>query len=136
MRERTLCIFKPDLAARPASMRLALTDIISAGLLPIALKTTTLTWSMAHWLYQEHEGRPYFEPNLHFVTSGPVVVMVLEGDDAVASLRQLMGPTDPKKASPATLRGHFGSELPRNAVHGSATVADAGREIKMFFGEV
>lgn len=134
MTERTLCILKPDITANLAEVVSALIRILSIGLVPTRLQRTRLSRAEALELYQEHEGRDYFEPNVAFMTSGPVYLIVLEGESACARLRELIGSTDPTKAQKGTLRHIFGTELPRNAVHGSASAAEAEREVEIFFG--
>jgi len=134
MTERTLCIFKPDLAAKPSNVANALIRLLGLGLVPSHLERLTLTQTQAQALYVAHVGQPYHQRNLEFMTSGPCVVMVLEGEFAVDRLRMTIGPTDPQKADPYHLRSVFGSELPRNAFHASATAREAESEIRIFFG--
>jgi nucleoside-diphosphate kinase len=131
--EKTLCIFKPDLAASEAHVREALLRVLAIGLVPVRLARTLLMSDEATELYYEHEDRDYFLPNIAFMMSGPVYIIVFEGESACERLRELIGATDPTKAQRGTLRQIFGTELPRNAVHGSASSADAEREIEIFF---
>lgn len=131
--ERTLCIFKPDLAANLHNTTQALMRVLELKLVPVELRRLTMTVQHATVLYDEHVGQPHFWPNVEFVTSAPSYLMVLEGESACARLRELLGATDPAKARPGTLRALYGSKLPRNAAHGSATPADAEREIALFF---
>lgn len=131
--ERTLCIFKPDLAANLDNVARALFRVLALGLVPVQLRRATLTRAQALELYRGHVGQPYFEPNVEFVTSAPSYLMVLEGEGACAWLREHLGATDPAKARSGTLRAVFGTGLPQNAAHGSATPAEAEREIALFF---
>ncbi len=84
--------------------------------------------------YAEHEGKPFYEGLIAYITSGPVVKMVVSGENAVATVRKLMGATNPADAAPGTIRGDFGLELDANVIHGSDSVASAEREIGVFFG--
>lgn len=130
--ERTLSIIKPEAVA---DGRVA--DITSyletADLHVVATKEIQLTTEQARAFYAEHAERPFFDSLVAYMTSGPVVVQVLEGEDAVALQRQVMGATDPKLASQGTIRADFGTDLQKNAAHGSDSVASAEREIAFFF---
>lgn len=99
----------------------------------VALKMLRVTRELAERHYGEHRGKPFFEGLVAFITSGPVVAAVLEGRDVIAGVRQMMGPTDPAKAPPGTIRGDFGIDVGRNVVHGSDGPASAAREIALFF---
>ena len=88
---------------------------------------------MAERHYGEHKGKPFYEPLVEFITSGPVVAMVLEGDNAVLMVREMMGKTDPQKSAPGTMRGDWGISMSRNVIHGSDSDASAEREIGIFF---
>ena len=134
IRERTLCIFKPDLTARRADVAHALIRLLAVDLMPVAMRRDVLSSGQARELYREHEGQPYFARNVDFMTSGVSTVLMLEGEQACDRLREMIGATDPAKAARGTLRSMFGSDLPRNAVHGSASVDVAKREILLFFG--
>src|SRR5215510_9037376 len=131
--ERTLSIIKPDAVARGA-VGAILATFEGAGLRPVALKMLQLTESQARGFYAVHKSRPFYDSLVKFMTSGPVVVSVLEGPDAIARYRKLMGATDPAKAEPGTLRKDFASDIERNAVHGSDGAATARIEIPFFFG--
>lgn len=131
-RERTLSIIKPDAVGKNHIGEIQ-ARFEAAGLRIVALRMLHLSRSQAAGFYAEHEGRPFFEDLLTFMTSGPVVVQVLEGDDAVAANRRLMGATDPKKADPGTIRADFASSIDANAVHGSDSPESAAREIAYFF---
>jgi nucleoside-diphosphate kinase len=131
-RERTLSIVKPDAVAAGATG-----DILSrfekAGLTIIALKKMRLTEAQAQGFYAVHKQRPFFSDLVKFMTEGPIVVSVLEGENAVAKNRELMGPTDSSKAPPGTIRGDHGTDIERNACHGSDAPETARVEIAYFF---
>lgn len=131
----TLCIFKPDLAANRHDVGHALLRLLAIDLVPMSLQYREITTSQAMRLYAAHEGQPYYRRNIEFVTSGPSIVMVLDGERAVERLREIVGATDPKLAQPGTLRAMFGTELPKNAVHASASDAEVEDEIRIFFNE-
>lgn len=130
--ERTLSIVKPDAVARNV-----IGEIISrfetAGLRVVAAKMTQLSADDAAGFYAEHKGKPFYEKLLDYMSSGPVVLQVLEGEDAIALNRRLMGATDPAKADPGTIRADFADSLDANAVHGSDSPTSAAREIAYFF---
>lgn len=105
-----------------------------AGLEVIALKLTKLTRTQAEDLYSIHRDKPFYGDLVEFILSGPVVPMVLKGDDAVAKVREVMGPTDPKQAPPGTIRGDFAEEIGENIVHGADSMDSAECEIPIFFG--
>jgi nucleoside-diphosphate kinase len=130
--ERTLAILKPDAVA--AGHVGGITAMIeSAGLRILGMRMLRLTPDQAKAFYAVHAQRPFYDGLVAFMTSGPVVVLVLEGDDAIATWRTLMGPTDAAKAGPDTVRGRFGQDVSRNAVHGSDAPATAAVEIPFFF---
>ena len=130
--ERTLSIVKPDAVAAGATG-----DIRSrcekAGLTIIALKKMRLTEAQAQGFYAVHKERPFFSDLVKFMTEGPIVVSALEGEDAIAKNRELMGPTDSTQAEPGTIRGDHGTDIERNAVHGSDAPETARIEIAYFF---
>ena len=132
--ERTLSILKPDAVARNI-----IGEIIGrfekAGLRIVAARMTRLSAADAAGFYAEHKGKPFYEKLLEYMSSGPVVVQVLEGRDAIAVNRRLMGATDPKKADPGTIRADFAQSLDANAVHGSDSPSSAAREIAYFFDD-
>ncbi len=132
---RTLCIFKPELTTDRKDIAHALLRLLAIDLIPVELNCMTLTPAQVMRLYAAHEGQPYHRRNIEFMTSGPCMVMVLDGERAVERLREIVGSTDPKLAQPGTLRAMFGTELPRNAVHASASEAEAADEIRIFFSE-
>jgi len=130
--ERTLSIVKPDAVAAGATG-----DILSrfekAGLTIIALKKMRLSEAQAQGFYAVHKTRPFFNDLVKFMTEGPIVVSVLEGEGAIAKNRELMGPTDSSKAQPGTIRGDHGTDIERNACHGSDAPETARIEIAYFF---
>jgi nucleoside-diphosphate kinase len=130
--QRTLSIVKPDAVAKGATGEI-LSRFEKAGLAILAVKKLRLTEQQAQGFYAVHKARPFYKDLVAFMTSGPVVVSVLEGRDAVAKNRELMGPTDSKKAAKGTIRGDFGTDIERNAVHGSDAPETARIEIAYFF---
>ena len=134
MSERTLAIIKPD-----AVFKHAIGDIIrryeEAGLFPIAMHMRHLSKGEAEGFYAVHRQRPFFNDLTTYMCSGPVVVLVLEGKDAVKAHRDLMGATDPKKADAGTIRAVHGASIEANAVHGSDSPENAQIEIRYFFAE-
>lgn len=134
MAERTLAIIKPDAVAKHA-----IGDIVrryeEAGLFPVAMKMMRLSQGVAEGFYAVHRERPFFNDLTTYMSSGPVVVVVLEGKDAVKKHRDLMGATDPKKADPGTIRAAHGASIEANAVHGSDSAENAQIEIRYFFAE-
>ncbi len=112
-----------------------LQHIEGAGLRIVALRMLELDRRRAEGFYEVHRERPFFDSLVEFMTSGPVVVSVLEGDDAIARYRKLMGATDPEQADEGTLRKLFGTNVERNAVHGSDSPDTARAEVAYFFGE-
>jgi nucleoside-diphosphate kinase len=130
--ERTLSIVKPDAVAKGATG--AIIEMLQqGGLRPVAIKMMQLSDAQARGFYAVHRERGFFADLCKFMSSGPVVVMVLEGPGAVAKNREIMGPTDSKKAPPGTIRQRFGTDIERNAVHGSDAVDTAKTEIGFFF---
>jgi len=132
--QRTLSILKPDAVARNL-----IGEIVGrfekAGLRIVAAKMTHLSADAAARFYAEHEGKPFYGKLLEYMSSGPVVLQVLEGEEAIAVNRRLMGATDPQKADPGTIRADFADSLDANAVHGSDSPASAAREIAYFFDD-
>jgi nucleoside-diphosphate kinase len=132
MTERTLCIVKPDAMRRRALGRiLAMAE--EKGLAPVAGRIVLLAASDAERFYAVHRERGFFPDLVRFMSSGPIFVAVLEGEGAVARWRDLMGPTDAKKAPRGTVRGEFGTDVEQNAVHGSDAPETARVEIAFFF---
>jgi nucleoside-diphosphate kinase len=132
MTERTLFIVKPDAVEKHVVGKI-LAMIEGGGLVPVAGRFTRLAPGDAERFYAVHRERPFFGDLVRFMSSGPVFVGVAEGDGAIARWRELMGPTDSKKAPKGTVRGEFGTDVERNAVHGSDAAATARAEIAFFF---
>ena len=132
MTERTLFIVKPD-AMEKHVLGNVLVMIEGAGLLPVAGRITRLAPGDAERFYAVHRERPFFGDLVRFMSAGPIFVGVLEGENAVARWRELMGPTDSTKAPKGTIRGEFGTDIEKNAVHGSDAAATAKAEIGFFF---
>jgi len=132
MTERTLFIVKPDAVEKHVVGKI-LAMIEAGGLVPVAGRFTRLAPGDAERFYAVHRERPFFGDLVKFMSSGPVFVGVAEGEGAIARWRELMGPTDSKKAPKGTVRGEFGTDVERNAVHGSDAVATARAEIAFFF---
>lgn len=132
MAERTLCIIKPD-AVEKRKTGAILARIEEGGFRIVAMRMTHLTRPEAEGFYEVHRQRPFFGELVQFMTRSPVVVAVLERDNAVVAWRDLMGATDPAKAAPDTIRKLFGSNVGENATHGSDSLDNAKREIAYFF---
>lgn len=130
--ERTLSIIKPDAVAKNAIGEIY-ARFEKAGLQIVAAKMLRLSREDAAGFYAEHEGRPFFEALLEFMTSGPVMVQVLEGEDAIAKNRELMGATNPQEAAPGTIRADHAKTVDENAVHGSDGPDTAAVETAFFF---
>ncbi len=130
--EKTFSIIKPNAVTKNV-MGEIMTRFEKKGLRIAAAKFTRLSREKAEGFYIEHKDRPFFQSLVHFMTSGPVMLMVLEGENAVALNREIMGATDPAKAAPGTLRKDFADSIEANAVHGSDSPASAEREIAYFF---
>lgn len=130
--ERTFSIIKPN-AVKKNVMGEIITRFEKRGLRVAAARLTRLSREKAEGFYIEHKDRPFFQSLVHFMTSGPVLLMCLEGDNAVALNREIMGATDPAKAAPGTLRKDFADSIEANAVHGSDSPASADRELAYFF---
>jgi nucleoside-diphosphate kinase len=130
--ERTFSIIKPDAVAKNAIGEIY-ARFERAGLKIIAAKMIHLSRSEAEGFYAVHRGRPFFKDLVEFMISGPVMVQVLEGDNAILKNRDLMGATDPKKAAPGTIRADFAQSIDANAVHGSDAPETAAVEIAYFF---
>lgn len=130
--ERTLSIIKPDAVAKNHIGEIY-ARFEGAGLRVVAAKMLRLSDAVAGGFYAEHRERPFFPALIEFMTSGPVVVQVLEGENAVATNRDLMGATNPQEAAAGTIRADFASSIDANAVHGSDSTDSAAREIAYFF---
>jgi nucleoside-diphosphate kinase len=131
-KERTFSIVKPDAVAAGKTGAIV-QHLIDGGLRPVAMKLMHLTTQQAEGFYHVHRERPFFKDLVKFMTSGPCLVQVLEGDNAIAKNRELMGATDSKKAAPGTIRNLFGIDIERNAAHGSDAPETAKYEIGFFF---
>lgn len=132
MVERTLLMIKPDAMEKRVAGAI-LQRLLDEGFQLVELRLHRLSREEAEAFYAVHRERPFFSDLVAFMTSGPVVAACLEGEDAVARLRAVMGPTDSTKAPPESLRGRFGTDIQRNAVHGSDVKENARREIAFFF---
>jgi nucleoside-diphosphate kinase len=130
--ERTLSIIKPDAVGKNHIGEIY-ARFEAAGLEIVAARMLRLSEETAGGFYAEHRERPFFPALIEFMTSGPVMVQVLEGDDAIAKNRELMGATNPQEAAAGTIRADFASSIDANAVHGSDSAASAEREIAYFF---
>ena len=135
MPERTLVLIKPD-GVRRGLIGAVISRIERKGLSIVAMDLRTLDRETATSHYAEHLGKPFFEPVLSFITSGPLVALVAEGPRAVAAFRGLAGATDPVQATPGTIRGDHALEVGENVVHGSDSAESAQREMKIFFPEL
>jgi nucleoside-diphosphate kinase len=133
--ERTLILVKPDAFARNLTGEI-IARFERKGLRLIALKQMTMDTDLAERHYAEHLGKPFYEELVGFITSGPLVAMVLEGEQAVAAARQVIGATNPLEAAPGSIRGDFAIEVGQNMVHGSDSPESAAREVALFFGEL
>jgi nucleoside-diphosphate kinase len=132
--ERTLIIIKPDAVQRGLVGQI-ITRFERRGLRLAALKLIHIDRSLAERHYAIHKGKPFYEPLIQYITSSPVVVLVLEGNDAIEIARRTMGATNPAEATPGTIRADFGLEIGRNLVHGSDGSDTAATEVPLFFTE-
>jgi len=132
--ERTLIIIKPDAVQRGLTGEI-LTRFERRGLRIAAMKLIQIDQALAQRHYAIHEGKPFYEPLIQYITSAPVVVMVLEGNNAIEIVRRTMGATNPTEAAPGTIRADFGLEIGRNLVHGSDGPETAAFELPLFFAE-
>ncbi|MEE9436887.1 MAG: nucleoside-diphosphate kinase [Candidatus Adiutricales bacterium] len=133
--EQTLSIIKPDAVSQGNTGKI-LARIEAEALSVKAMKMIYLTKSQAEGFYAVHEGKPFFESLTDFMSSGPAVVLLLEGEEAISRYRALMGATNPADAEPGTLRAEFASNVEQNAVHGSDTPETAAIEIQYFFNSL
>ncbi|MBK8454102.1 MAG: nucleoside-diphosphate kinase [Thiofilum sp.] len=132
--ERTISIIKPDAVAKNVIGKIY-TRFEDAGLQIIAARMQHLSQAEAEGFYAVHKERPFFKDLVSFMTSGPVMIQVLEGENAVAKNRELMGATNPKNAEAGTIRADFAESIDENAVHGSDSLENAAIEIAYFFGD-
>jgi len=133
--ERSLILIKPDAFARNLTGEI-IARFERKGLRLVGLKQMTMTRELAERHYAEHEGKSFYDELVNFITSGPLVAMVLEGDQAVDAARQVIGATNPLEASPGSIRGDFAIEVGQNMVHGSDSLSSATRELGLFFAEL
>lgn len=130
--ERTLVLIKPDGVAKRVCGNI-ISRFERRGLTIAALKLLRVSPEQAARHYAEHQGKPFYLELIEFITSAPVVAMVLSGENAVTAVRAMMGPTNPAEAAPGTVRGDFGLSVGQNIIHGSDSIASAEREIGIFF---
>src|SRR4051794_38071856 len=133
--DRTLILVKPDAFARGLTGEI-IARFERKGLRIVALKHMRVTEELAKRHYAEHEGKPFFGELVEFITSAPLVAMVLEGYEAVVAARQVIGATNPLEASPGSIRGDYALQVGQNMVHGSDSAESAEREAALFFGEL
>ena len=133
--ERSLILIKPDAFVRNLTGEI-IARFERKGLRLLGLKQMTMTRELAERHYAEHEGKPFYDELVSFITSGPLVAMVLEGVQAVEAARQVIGATNPIEASPGSIRGDYAIEVGQNMVHGSDSVSSAAREVGLFFPEL
>ena len=132
MSERTFVLLKPDAVQRGLVGEIT-RRFERRGLKIVALKLMRVPRSLAETYYAEHQGKPFFDPLISYVTAGPVVAMILDGDGAVAAVRRMMGKTNSADAEPGTIRGDLALTIGRNIIHGSDSPPSAKREISLFF---
>jgi nucleoside-diphosphate kinase len=133
--ERTLILVKPDAFARGLSGEI-ISRFERKGLTMLCARLLTVSEQLAQQHYAEHEGKPFFGELVDFITSGPLLALVFEGDYAVAAARQVIGATDPLEASPGSVRGDFAREVGQNLVHGSDSPESGAREVALFFPDL
>jgi nucleoside-diphosphate kinase len=133
--ERTLILVKPDAFARNLSGEI-IARFERKGLHLVALRLMTMTRELASQHYAEHEGKPFFEELVSFITSGPLVAMVLEGESAITAARQVIGATNPLEANTGSIRGDYALSVGQNMVHGSDAPESATREVGLFFPDL
>jgi len=133
--EQTLILVKPDAFARNLTGEI-IARFERKGLAVVALKLITLDRELAERHYAEHVGKPFFDELVEFITSAPLVAMVLAGEEAVDAARQVIGATNPLQASPGSIRGDYAIAVGQNMVHGSDSVESAAREVSLFFPEL
>jgi nucleoside-diphosphate kinase len=133
--DRTLILVKPDAFARGLTGEI-IARFERKGLRIVALRHMTVTEDLAKQHYAEHEGKPFFGELVEFITSGPLVAMVLEGEQAITAARQVIGATNPLEATTGSIRGDFAIAVGQNMVHGSDSAESGEREAKLFFGEL
>jgi nucleoside-diphosphate kinase len=132
--QRTFSMLKPD-AVRRGLVGEVVARIERKGLRIAALKMIQMPQEKAEALYEEHKGKPFYDNLMSFIMSGPVVVMVIEGDDVIGHVRNIMGATDPAKATPGSIRGDYATFITHNIIHGCDSLEKAEREIGIFFND-
>lgn len=132
--KRTLVLIKPNSVHRGLIGKI-LNRFEEKGFTIVALKLLWMTRDQAKELYKEHVGKHFYEPTINFMTSSPIVALIIRGYYAVSEVRRMMGPTDPREASPGSIRGDFGERVEMNCIHGSSSEESAEREIAIFFEE-
>ncbi len=132
--EKTFVMLKPDALQRGLSGEI-IGRLEKRGLKPVAMKMMSIDREMAEEHYGEHKDKPFFGELVNFITSGPVMAMVWEGQGAVQLVRNMMGKTDPREAQPGTIRGDYGIFMGNNIIHGSDSLQSAAREIALFFNQ-
>ena len=132
--ERTLVLVKPDGVQRGIAGKI-ISRLERTGLQIIGLKLMQISDDLASQHYGEHHGKPFYQGLVSFITSSPVIALVLEGPSAVSTTRKIMGATNPADSAPGTIRGDFGVDMGRNLIHGSANLEDAAREVSLFFSD-
>ena len=133
--DRTLILIKPDAFARSLSGEI-IARFERKGMRLVAMNLMTMTRELAERHYAEHEGKGFYEELVTFITSGPLVAMVLEGDQAVVAARQVIGATNPLQATTGSIRGDYAIAVGQNMVHGSDSPGSAAREVSLFFGDL
>ncbi len=135
MKQRTFSIIKPDATARNITGKI-ISKFEEQGLRVVASKRLRMSRLQAREFYIIHKDRPFYEELVEYMVSAPVIVQVLEGENAVAKNREIMGATDPAKAAPGTIRKEFAENIERNSVHGSDSLENAEKEIRFFFSDI
>lgn len=133
-RQKTLVIIKPD-GIQKNIIGEIISRIEKKGLKILNMKMMKLSRELAEKHYEEHRNKPFFKSLVNFITSAPIIVMIVEGEDVISIFRSMMGPTDPKNAAPGTIRGDYGTDIERNIIHGSDSIESAKREVDLFFPE-
>ncbi|WP_457613686.1 nucleoside-diphosphate kinase [Methanocaldococcus sp.] len=134
MKERTFVALKPDAVKRKLVGKI-IERFEDKGLEIVAMKMIKLNREMAEKYYEEHKGKEFYEKLINFMTSGRIVAMVIEGEEAISVVRKMIGRTNPIEAEPGTIRGDFATKTPENVIHASDSKESAEREIKLFFKE-
>ena len=132
--ERTLVMVKPDGVQRGLAGEI-ISRLERTGLQIVGLKLMQISEDLASQHYGEHHGKPFYQGLVSFITSSPVIALVLEGPSAISTTRKIMGATNPADSAPGTIRGDFGVDMGRNLIHGSANLEDAAREVSLFFND-